>query len=368
MAGAPRGCVLGAAGTRVRTCARMRSFASDNNAGVPARVLAAITQANRDHAQAYGDDEWTARAEECVRARFGEQARGFLVFNGTAANVLALRATCRSWEGVICAASAHINVDEGGAPERIAGVKLLATPEPDGKLAPDSIDSSMVEIGDQHRVQPRLLSITQSTELGTCYTLEELRELCAHAHERGLLVHMDGARLGNAAASLGASLRELTTEVGVDVLCLGATKLGALGAEAVVFLRPELAEDFRYLRKQSLSLASKGRFLAAQFLALYEDELWLELATHANAMARRLAAGVGDVDGVQVTQQVQANAVFATLPQPAVAALKARWPFYVWDELRARCAGCARGTRSRRRSTSSPPPSLRLSAPPSAAG
>ncbi len=268
-----------------------------------------------------------------MRAHFGERARTFLVFNGTAANVLALRATCRSWEGVICAQSAHINVDEGGAPERIAGVKLLAHPTPDGKLTSDLIDRSIVQGGDQHRVQPRLLSLTQSTELGTCYEPAELRDLCDHAHERGLLVHVDGARLGNAAASLGVSLRALTTDVGVDVLCLGGTKLGMLAAEAVVFLDPELASDFQYLRKQSLSLASKGRFLAAQFLALFEGDEWLALASNANAMARRLAAGVEGLERVTLTQEVQANAVFATLPAPAVAALKERWPFYVWDEL-----------------------------------
>jgi threonine aldolase len=310
----------------------MRSFASDNHAGVPPEVLVAIAEANADHAPAYGEDAWTARVEACMREHFGEQARAFLVFNGTAANVLALRATCRSWEGVICAESAHINNDEGGAPERIAGVKLLATPAPDGKLTGEMIDRWIVEVGDQHRVQPRLLSITQSTELGTCYSPAELRALCDHAHERGLLVHLDGARLGNAAASLGVSLRALTTDVGVDVLCLGGTKLGMLGAEAVVFLRGDLAEDFQYLRKQSLSLASKGRFLAAQFLALFEGDLWLALASNANAMARRLAAGVAQLEPVALTQQVQANAVFATLPEPAVAALKERWPFYVWDE------------------------------------
>jgi threonine aldolase len=311
----------------------MRSFASDNNAGVPPQVIEAIARANVDHAPAYGDDAWTKRAEECFRDHFGERARAFLVSNGTAANVLALRATCRSWEGVICAQSAHINVDEGGAPERIAGVKLLATATRDGKLSPDVIDRSLVEIGDQHRVQPRLLSLTQSTELGTCYTPEELRALSDHAHECGLLVHLDGARLGNAAASLEVPLRELTTEAGVDVLCFGGTKLGVLGAEAVVFLDPALAEDFQYLRKQSLSLASKGRFLAAQFLALFEDDLWLTLAGQGNAMARRLAAGVESLQGVTITQRVQANAVFAKLPAAAVASLKERWPFYLWDEL-----------------------------------
>jgi threonine aldolase len=310
----------------------MRSFASDNHAGVPAEVLAAIAAANVDHAPAYGADEWTARAERCFRDQLGEQARAFLVFNGTAANVLALRATCRPWEGVICAASAHINVDECGAPERIAGVKLLTAPTPDGKLTPDEIDRLIIEVGDEHTVQARLLSLTQSTELGTCYSVAELRALSEHAHARGMLVHIDGARLGNAAASLGVPLRAITTDAGIDVVSFGGTKLGLLAAEAVVFLRPELAEDFRYLRKQTLSLASKGRFLAAQFIALFEGDLWLRLASHANAMASRLAEGLEGVEHVRITREVQANAVFATLPAAAVARLQERWPFYVWDE------------------------------------
>jgi len=318
--------------SRVGTFAAMRSFASDNHAGVPEQVLATIAAANVDHAPAYGEDPWTARAERCFRDQLGEQAEAFLVFNGTAANVLALRATCRPWEGVICAASAHINVDECGAPERIGGVKLLAAPAPDGKLTPDQIDRMISGVGDEHSVQMRLLSVSQSTELGTCYSPAELSALSDRAHERGLYVHLDGARLGNAAASLGVPLRAITTDAGVDVVSFGGTKLGLLAAEAVVFLRPELAADFRYLRKQSLSLASKGRFLAAQFVALFEDDLWLSLASHANAMAGRLAAGLVSVERVRITQAVQANAVFAMLPAAAIEQLQERWPFYVWDE------------------------------------
>ena len=310
----------------------MRSFASDNHAGVPAEVLAAIAAANLDHAPAYGADEWTSRAERCFRDHLGEEARAFLVFNGTAANVLALRATCRPWEGVICAESAHINLDECGAPERIAGVKLLTARAPDGKLTPDLLDRAIVGVGDEHTVQARLLSLTQSTELGTCYSPAELRALSDDAHARGLLVHVDGARLGNAAASLGVPLRAITADAGIDVLSFGGTKLGLLAAEAVVFLRPELAEDFRYLRKQTLSLASKGRFLAAQFIALFEDDLWLRLASHANAMAGRLADGLSALEQVRITQEVQANAVFAKLPAAAISRVQERWPFYVWDE------------------------------------
>jgi threonine aldolase len=312
----------------------VRSFGSDNHSGVPAEVLAAVAEANVDHAIAYGEDAWTARAEQCFRDQLGEHARAFIVFNGTAANVLALRACCQPWEGVICTTSAHIQVDEAGAPERIAGVKLHAVATPDGKLRPEQIDPLLLRRGDEHAIQMRLVSITQASELGTVYSLEELRALCDHAHELGLLVHVDGARLGYAAAALGAPLRALTTDAGVDIVSFGGTKLGLLGAEAVVLLRADLASDFRYLRKQTGQLASKSRFLAAQFIALFEDDLWRALASHANAMAARLAAGVRGLANVTITQAVEANAVFAQLPRAAIAPLQAQWPFYVWDEPR----------------------------------
>lgn len=312
----------------------MRSFASDNNAGATPEILAAIAQANEDHAPAYGADQWTARAEQCFRDAFGKQARAFPVWGGTAANVLSIRASCRAWEAVACSAVAHITVNEAGAPERIAGVKLFPLPAPEGKLHPEQLEPLTVSAGDEHAVQLRLVSVTQASELGTAYTPAELRELCGRAHELGLLVHLDGARLGNAAAHLGVSLRALTTDVGVDVLSFGGTKLGAIGAEAVVFLREELAGDFRFLRKQTTQLASKMRFVSAQLAALLTDELWLRLATHANAMATRLAAGAGAVPGVTITQAVQSNQVFATLPPQALAPLQARWPFYVWDRAR----------------------------------
>ena len=229
-----------------------------------------------DHAPAYGADEWTSRAERCFRDHLGEEARAYLVFNGTAANVLALRATCRPWEGVICAESAHINLDECGAPERIAGVKLLTARAPDGKLTPDLLDRAIVGVGDEHTVQARLLSLTQSTELGTCYSPAELRALSDDAHARGLLVHVDGARLGNAAASLGVPLRALTSDVGMDVLCFGATKLGRAGDGGGRIPAPGAGGGASATCASShFSLASKGRFLAAQFLALFEDDLWL---------------------------------------------------------------------------------------------
>jgi threonine aldolase len=310
----------------------MRSFGSDNHAGVHPEVLAAIAEANADHAVAYGADPWTARAEEVLRSHFGEAAQSYLVFNGTGANVTGLRACCRAWEGVICAATAHMNVDEGGAPESIAGLKLMTTATQDGKLTPADIKRLVERVGDEHAVQARVVSITQSTELGTLYTPDELAVLAEEVHGLGLLLHVDGSRLANAAASLGVPLRAISTDAGVDVLSFGATKNGALGTEAIVFLTPGLADGMKYLRKQSMQLASKGRFLAAQVVALMDSDLWLRSATHANAMASRLDAAVRDLPGVTVTQRVQANAVFATLDPVATAKLQEDWYFYVWDE------------------------------------
>jgi threonine aldolase len=310
----------------------MKGFASDNYAGAHPEVLAAIAAANTGHAVSYGADPWTERALELLREHFGEQAGSYLVFNGSAANVLAFRALCRPWESVVCAAGAHVNVDEGGAPERIAGVKLQALPTLDGKLTPALVESQLGRIGDEHAVQPRVVSISQSTELGTRYSPYELSALAHFAHERGLLLHVDGARLANAAAALDVPLRAITTDAGVDVVSFGGTKNGLLLGEAVVFLRAGLDEGFDYLRKQTLQLASKGRFLGAQFVALLEGDLWRRSAAHANAMAARLAAALVDVPGVRVTQPVQANAVFAVIPPGARAGLQRDWRFYAWDE------------------------------------
>jgi threonine aldolase len=310
-----------------------RGFASDNQAGVHPAVLEAIGAANEGHAAGYGHDEWTERVQGRFREHFGESALAFPVFNGTAANVLALRACCRPWEAAICADTAHLNVDECGAPEAIAGVKLLVVPGVDGKLTPELVTSAaVVRRGDEHAVQARVVSVSQSTELGTVYSVDQVAALADAAHERGLLLHLDGARLSNAAAALGLPLRALSTDVGADVLSFGGTKNGLLGAEAVVFLNADLADGFLYLRKQSLQLASKMRFLAAQLEALLTDDLWLTLATHANAMAVRLAGAVGELAGVRITRPVQANAVFATLPPGAAERLRERFAFYVWDE------------------------------------
>jgi threonine aldolase len=310
-----------------------RGFASDNSATVHPEVLAAIDRANVGHAYGYGHDELTRAVEQRFREEFGEHARAYPVWGGTAANVLSLRASCRPWEAVICAETAHLNVDECGAPEAIGGVKLLIAATEDGKLSTDAVDARIERLGDEHAVQPRVVSISQCTELGTVYGDEELRALAAFVHERGLLLHMDGARLSNAAVALGVSLREATVEVGVDVLSFGGTKNGLLGAEAVVFLNPELGDGFEYLRKQSLQLASKMRFLASQLDALLTDELWLRCAARANAMAALLADRVDGVPGVTITRPVETNAVFARMPgRDAIAALQREYDFYVWDE------------------------------------
>jgi threonine aldolase len=291
-----------------------------------------MARANEGHAVSYGADRWTARALEILCSHFGERAQSLLVFNGSGANVVSIRAVCRPWEAVICAETAHVNVDEGGAPERIAGVKLLTVPTPDGKLTPDDVRARVQRVGDEHAVQARLVTITQSTEYGTRYSPEETRALADTAHELGLVLHMDGSRLSNAAAGLGCALAELTTDVGVDVLSLGGTKNGMVLGEAVVFLDPGLAGGAKYLRKQTLQLASKGRFLAAQFEAMFGSDLWRRNAAQANAMAARLAERLGEIPGVTITQQVQANGVFAVMPLQAADAVRARWPFYTWDE------------------------------------
>ena len=307
-----------------------RGFASDNSATIHPDVLAAIARVNVGHTFGYGHDDYTLSVQERVAGAFGPDASAFFVFNGTGANVVSLRAACRRFEGVICAETAHLNVDECGAPEAIAGLKLLTVPGVDGKLTPAAVESRIARIGDEHAVQPRAVSISQCTELGTLYTVEEIRELAGLAHEHDLVLHVDGARLSNAAAALGASLAEVAA--GADVVSFGGTKNGLLGAEAVVLLNPQIAHDFLYIRKQSMQLASKMRFLAAQFDALLSGELWLRCAGHANAMASRLAAGLDGVPGLTITRRVQTNAVFATLPPPVIESLQAQYPFYTWDE------------------------------------
>ena len=308
-----------------------RGFASDNHAGVHPEVIAAIADANDGHAAAYGGDPWTAGAQQRFREHFGPAARAFPVFNGTGANVLCLEALTQPWQAVVCARTAHLHVDECGAPER-AGRKLLVVDTPDGRLTPELVAPLLVRIGDEHAVQPRLLSIAQSTELGTVHRPEAVAALAEWAHAHGLLLHVDGARLCNAAAALGVPLRALTTDAGVDAVSFGGTKNGLMGAEAVAQQHDGLGDGFKYRRKRAMQLASKMRYISAQLEALLRGDLWERSAAHANAMARRLGAAVGALEGVRVTQPVEANAVFAVLPPAATERLQRSWPFYVWDE------------------------------------
>jgi len=309
-----------------------RGFASDNYAGIHPEVLEAIARANAGHAVAYGDDDETARLAGLVRDHFGPQAEVFPVFNGTGANVVALQAMCRPWEAVICAESAHVNVDEGGAPEKVAGLKLWTVPTADGLLTPELVDVHAVRAGDVHRAQQAVVTITQSSELGTAYTVNALGELADHVHSLGLHLHLDGARISNAAASLGVKLREITTDVGVDAVSFGGTKNGAMGAEAVIILNPDLRDAVPFLRKSAMQLASKMRFVSAQLSALLTDDLWLRNARHANDMARRLESAVRAIPGVDVMRRVDANAVFAMLPMDVTERLQRDYRFYTWDD------------------------------------
>ena len=306
-----------------------KSFGSDNHAGVHPAILQAIVDANSGNAVAYGADQRTEHATAALREAFGADD-AFLVLNGSGANVLGLSLLLRRHEGVICAETAHINTDECGSAERLIGTKLLAVPSPDGKITPDLIAEQLSGRGDDHRSQPGVVAVTQSTELGTCYTLAELRKITDFCRASDLRVFLDGARLANAAASLDCSLAELAECA--DVLSFGGTKNGAMGAEALIVMSPGLAADVPYLRKQQTQLTSKMRFVAAQFSVLLQDGLWRANAARANAMARRLADGVAGIDGVDVVYPVQANAVFARLHPRHITALQRDWIFHMWDE------------------------------------
>jgi threonine aldolase len=307
-----------------------KSFGSDNHAGAHPAILQAIVEANVGDAVSYGADVWTSKATDALRSAFGTQGEAFFVFNGSGANILGLGALLRRHEAVICAASAHINTDECGAAERLLGTKLLPVAAPDGKLSPDLIAPWLEGRGDDHRAQPGVVALTQSTEFGTCYSLEELRKLADFCHANDLRVFVDGARLANAAASLDCALADIAEHA--DALSFGGTKNGAVGAEALILMRPDLVADVPYLRKQQAQLASKMRFVAAQFGALLDGELWRANAAHANAMARRLADGVRDVPGVTVVHPVQANSVFAQLSPRHIEVLQRDWFFHTWEE------------------------------------
>jgi threonine aldolase len=307
-----------------------KSFGSDNHAGTHPAVMRAITEANVGDAVAYGADPWTERATAELRRLSGADGEVYLVLNGSGANVLGLGLLLGRHEAVICAESAHINTDECGAAERILGTKLLTVPAPGGKLTPELIAPRLAGRGDEHFSQPGVVAITQSTEVGTCYSLAELAKIRDFCTDNGLRVYMDGARLANAAAYLGCTLADLAEHA--DVLSFGGTKNGAMGVEAIIVMRPADAVNAPYLRKQHMQLSSKMRFLAAQFSALLEDDLWLRNAGHANAMAARLAAGLTDLPGVSVVYPVEADAVFARLDKRHIAELQREWFFHVWNE------------------------------------
>jgi len=314
-----------------------RNFASDNNAGVHPEVLEAIARANQGHVVAYGDDPYTRSAIAKLKEHFGEGIAVFFTFNGTGANVLGLQALNRPYHAVLCSEYAHIYTDECGAPEKHTGCKLIPLPHRDGKITLDSVRHAYHGIGDQHHVQVRVISITQSTEMGTVYQPEEIQALAQFAHEREMFLHMDGARIANAAASLGQTLRQATRDLGVDVLSFGGTKNGIMGGEAVVFFNRGLGDfkpsaDFLYLRKQGMQLASKMRFIAAQFEALLTNGLWQRSAEHANRMARLLEAELRRIPQVKVVWKIEANGVFAQIPRHAVQRIKDRYFFYMWIE------------------------------------
>ena len=310
----------------------VRSFASDNNAGVHPRMLQAIAGANQGHVVGYGDDAYTEAAVRKFKQHFGADIEVFIVFNGTAANCLSLKALTETYQAVICAEAAHIYTDECGAPEKFTGCKLIPIPTSDGKLTVEAVSHAYHGIGDQHHVQPRVISITQVTEMGTVYTPREVRDLARFAHERNMFLHMDGARIANAAASLSLALREATRDLGVDVLSFGGTKNGAMGAEAVVFFNKKFSHDFLYLRKQGMQLASKMRFISAQLEALLTNDLWRKNAQRANRMARLLQKEVSKIPLVKIVYEVEANGVFAQIPRKAIAKLQKRYFFYVWNE------------------------------------
>jgi threonine aldolase len=309
-----------------------RNFASDNNAGVHPEVMEAITRANHGHVVAYGDDPYTHSAIGKFEEHFGPDIAVFFTFNGTGANVLSLQSLTRPFHSVICSDYAHIYTDECGAPEKHTGCKLIPLPQQDGKITLDAIRHAYHGIGDEHHSQPRVISITQSTEMGTVYTPVEIQALAHFAHEHDMFLHMDGARLANAAASLGQSLRQATRDLGVDVLSFGGTKNGILGGEAVVFFHPGLSRDFLYLRKQSMQLASKMRFISVQFEALLTDDLWQRGADHANRMARVLEKEINRIPEVRIVWKVEANGVFAQIPRHSIEKIKQHYFFYTWIE------------------------------------
>ena len=309
-----------------------RSFASDNNAGVHPEMIEAIRAANDGHVIAYGNDPFTARAIKLFQKHFGRDVAVYFVFGGTGANVLGLKAVTKPHHAILCAETAHVNVDECGAPEKFTGCKLISVPTPDGKLRVEQIKPLLHGIGVEHYAQPRVISVSQATEMGTVYTKKELKSLGDFAHDHDLLLHVDGARLANAAVSLNASLKELTADAGVDVLSFGGTKNGMMYGEAVIFFDKSMGADFKYIRKQGMHLASKMRFISAQFEALLSGDLWRRSAAHSNRMAQLVASELTKVPQIQLTQPVEANGIFVLIPRKYVPQLQKKYFFYVWDE------------------------------------
>ena len=328
--------------------AHPRNFGSDNWAGVHPEVIAAIDEANVGHTPGYGGDPWTQRFREIMAHHFGPEAQAFPVFNGTGANVLALQSALPRWAAVITAASAHINYDETGAPEKVGGLKIVGAATENGKLTPETIKGAIIGRGHEHNAQPLAVSISQSTEWGTTYTPDEIAAIAATAHELDMILHVDGSRLGNAAAHLGVGLGDITTAVGVDIISLGGTKNGLLGAEAVVVLNPDIGHGMRFLRKMNLQLASKMRFLSAQLNALYEGDLWRNSATRSNEMALYLADSLAEavaqsrVHGIEIVQRVESNVVFVRMPAEVAARARQTFAFADWplekDIVRLMCA------------------------------
>lgn len=306
-----------------------RGFGSDNHSGTHPAVLNALVEASDGHAHAYGDDEWTRRAVAVLRGHLGDDCDVTFVFNGTGANCVSLATVCRPWESVICPASSHINTDEAAAPERLAGVKLVPIDTPDGKLTPALVRPYLATLGFEHAAQPKVISVSNVSELGTVYTPAELSALAAIAHDNGMLLHVDGARIANACAALGCGLRDVTSDAGVDVLSLGATKNGLAFGEAVVLFGGCRTHDVVFVRKQLGQLASKMRFVSAQFEALFSGDLWIESARHANVQAARLADGLASA-GVRLSRLPQANEVFGRLPKAVAEPLQERFHFYEW--------------------------------------
>jgi threonine aldolase len=309
-----------------------RGFASDNNSGIHPSILNEMSLVNTGHTIGYGDDIYTNQAISLFRRHLGDEVEPYFVFTGTAANVLGITAVTRSWNSVITAFTAHIEQDECGAPEKFSGCKLLTVDTPDGKLTPALISKHMHGFGFQHHSQPRVISISQVTEMGTVYTPDEIKTLANFAHQNGMLLHMDGARIANAAVALNLPFRSFTTDAGVDILSFGGTKNGMMVGEAICFLRPGLSEDFKYLRKQGMQLASKMRFISAQFIGWFKDDLWKQLASHSNDMAQMLANEIREVDGIVITQPVEANGIFVIIPHKVAEELRSHYFFYPWNE------------------------------------